>query len=144
MIFVCDLMMAIRLKLGPRIIPYFREIVAECVAILRENLEGALYFLHAIRSSALTPYLEPSPIVDGSVKVIHSLLTSIPAFWGTGELGHLIQLYVDQCAVTASAHTMAMTGLAKALSKQVPMKAVLPVMCDMWPPLYQSVCLSFH
>jgi U3 small nucleolar RNA-associated protein 10 len=84
-------------------------------------------------------YLEPSPIVDDTLKALHSLLTSIPTFWGTGELGHVIRLYVDQCAFAANPHSAAMATLAKAIAKQVPMKTVIPVMYDMWPSLYTLV-----
>jgi len=76
--------------------------------------------------------------VDGTLKVIHSLLTSIPTFWGSTELSHVIKLYVDQCAFAANSHTAAMASLAKAISKQAAMKAVIPVMCEMWPSLYLS------
>ncbi|KAK0476138.1 hypothetical protein IW261DRAFT_1643515 [Armillaria novae-zelandiae] len=48
-------------KLGPRIIPFFREIVDLCVGILRDGTDD---------------------LMTVTTEVLHGLLTSIPSFWG--------------------------------------------------------------
>ncbi|KAG9310969.1 hypothetical protein JVU11DRAFT_8847 [Chiua virens] len=69
--------------LGPRIIPHFRDIVKECTSILREGLKGKT---------------QVADVGEAALATLHSLLSSLPAFYGEQELGEIAMLYVDYSA----------------------------------------------
>ncbi|KAJ7079966.1 hypothetical protein B0H15DRAFT_1025307 [Mycena belliarum] len=100
-------------KLGPRLLPFFRDIVSQCVAILREDAEG---------------------VATETLNVLHGLLTSIPTFWGPAELTQICKLYIDR--YTSSAIPLA--SLLKVVTKQAPTAVLLTALADMWPALEAS------
>ncbi|KAF8999772.1 hypothetical protein BDQ17DRAFT_1360346 [Cyathus striatus] len=92
-------------QLGPRIIPFFREIIVQAISTIRDN--------KASNS-------------DDAFSLIHGLLASIPTFWGAGELNQLIELYIEYPA------SGAMSTLMKAMSKKIPAKVLLPSSMQAW------------
>ncbi|PPR01672.1 hypothetical protein CVT24_001501 [Panaeolus cyanescens] len=98
-------------KLGPRIIPFFRAIITQCVTLLRSE-ESGLY--------------------GDAFAILHGLLTSIPTFWGSSEIGQIISLRMDQFSHTGNATSTALSSLIKAISKRIPGKVLLPTILDMW------------
>ncbi|KAF7321073.1 U3 small nucleolar RNA-associated protein 10 [Mycena chlorophos] len=90
-------------KLGPRLIPFFRDIVAQCVSLLRED-----------------------SATEGTLEVLHGLLTSIPKFWSPAELVQVSRLYIDK-------HTTPLAGLMKAIAKRVQTAVLLSALAELWP-----------
>ncbi|KAJ3784963.1 armadillo-type protein [Lentinula aff. detonsa] len=106
-------LVALPAKLGPRLIPHFRDIVAHAVTVLREDLEG---------------------LTNDVVQLLHNLLTAIPTFWSATELTHVIRLYLDFCLPSAKP-PLKLSKFMAAVAKKVPAKVLLPTMCDMWRSL---------
>ncbi|KAK7055439.1 U3 small nucleolar RNA-associated protein 10 [Favolaschia claudopus] len=100
-------------KLGPRIIPFFRDIVTQCVALLQDGL---------------------SAVATEALNVLHGLLTSIPTFWGPAELTQVLKLCVDH---RTSSQTP-LTGLMKMVSKRAPTATIISALTDLWPSLQES------
>ncbi|KAJ7456907.1 hypothetical protein FB451DRAFT_1275210 [Mycena latifolia] len=100
-------------KLGPRLIPFFRDIVTQCVALLREGVEG---------------------VATETLNVLHGLLTSIPTFWGPAELTQVCKLYIDH--YTSS--TAPLTSLMKTVAKRAPTAVLITALTEMWPSLRAS------
>ncbi|KAJ7178741.1 armadillo-type protein [Mycena crocata] len=101
------------IKLGPRLIPFFRDIVAQCVALLQEG---------------------PEAVAAETLNVLHGLLTSIPTFWGPAELTQVSKLYVEHYASSATP----LTPLLKMVTKRAPTGVLLSALADMWPVIQAS------
>ncbi|KAI0692328.1 hypothetical protein BC835DRAFT_1416622 [Cytidiella melzeri] len=101
-------------KLGPRIIPYFKEVVKECASVLDEEDSRA----HA-----------------ESIGVLHALLTSIPGFWSSRDFLLIIELYLKQQKSDTQRHQTQLSTFVKTLAKRAPSKVLLPTICDLWPRL---------
>ncbi|KAK0216141.1 armadillo-type protein [Armillaria fumosa] len=101
-------------KLGPRIIPFFREIVDLCVGILRDGTED---------------------LMTVTTEVLHGLLTSIPSFWGSGELTQVIKLYIF---TSKGARNASLTSFVKTLTKKAPEKVLVPTLTQIWVSLSPS------
>ncbi|KAH7908681.1 hypothetical protein BJ138DRAFT_1128268 [Hygrophoropsis aurantiaca] len=108
-------------SLGPRIIPHFRNIVQECLSVLRENIKGKW---------------QESTAVHDALKILHGLLLSLPSFYGELELTQLITLYLEYCATESQDNTL--LALLKAVAKRVPSKVLLPAMYDLWPSISKA------
>ncbi|KAI9060150.1 hypothetical protein FKP32DRAFT_1760434 [Trametes sanguinea] len=100
-------------KLGPRAIPYLKEIVKECVTRAREAALGN----------------SDSALIVNAVQVLRNLLTSIPTFWGEHELLQVVELYLDTSESTESAE---MSLLVKTVAKRASPNVLLPALCGMW------------
>ncbi|KAG5644278.1 hypothetical protein DXG03_008763 [Asterophora parasitica] len=98
-------------KIGPRIIPYFREIISASVTILREG---------------------GTAILDDTYPVLHGLLSSIPTFWGATEISQVATLCVDHCASPSNSPSPAILSLTKAIAKRAPSNVLLPALIDLW------------
>ncbi|KAF5351352.1 hypothetical protein D9758_008071 [Tetrapyrgos nigripes] len=108
-------------KLGPRLIPYFREIVSELILVLREDPEDL--------------------ITKNTVNVLQGLLTTISTFWSKLELNQLARLFLDLSASQKlSTHVM---PLMKTLTKRAPPKVLLPTLCEIWRQVETSQTASF-
>ncbi|KAF5392137.1 hypothetical protein D9757_003220 [Collybiopsis confluens] len=103
-------------KLGPRLIPHFRNIVSQSVSVLRNGPE------------ALTADL---------IQLLHNLLIAIPTFWSPSELTQVIKLYFDHCSSSARPPEE-ISNLMKALAKKAPSKILLPTLCELWTALEHS------
>ncbi|KAF7297329.1 U3 small nucleolar RNA-associated protein 10 [Mycena indigotica] len=91
-------------QLGPRLIPSFRDIVTQCTALLREGFAS-----------------------QGPLEVFHGLLTSIPKFWSTAELGLVLRLYIDK-------HTSSsLSAFMKTVTKRAPTPVLLTALSELWP-----------
>ncbi|GAW00359.1 u3 small nucleolar RNA-associated protein 10 [Lentinula edodes] len=104
-------------KLGPRLIPYLRDIVSRAVNVLREGPEG---------------------LTEDTVQLLHNLLTAIPTFWSTTELNHVIKLYLDHCGGGFTAKSPAVqvvSNFMRSIAKKAPSKVLLPTLCDIWRSL---------
>ncbi|KAJ7582775.1 hypothetical protein C8J56DRAFT_230499 [Mycena floridula] len=108
---------ALPAKLGPRLLPFFREIVTDCVAILREGV---------------------AEWIDDASATLSSLLISIPTFWGTTELTQILSLCFELHGSKSTKAESTVGPLMKAVSKRVPSKVLLSTMSDMWPLVQQS------
>ncbi|KAF9480276.1 hypothetical protein BDN70DRAFT_905831 [Pholiota conissans] len=100
-------------KLGPRIIPFFRAIISQSITILRGNNNG---------------------MGNDAFAILDGLLSTIPTFWGSGEVTQVTSLYIDQTSLN-SRMIPALNSLAKSLAKRAPAKVLLPTLLDMWEPL---------
>ncbi|KAJ3898549.1 armadillo-type protein [Lentinula edodes] len=104
-------------KLGPRLIPYLRDIVSRAVNVFREGPEG---------------------LTEDTVQLLHNLLTAIPTFWSTTELNHVIKLYLDHCGGGSTAKSPAVqvvSNFMRSIAKKAPSKVLLPTLCDIWRSL---------
>ncbi|KII90106.1 hypothetical protein PLICRDRAFT_686024 [Plicaturopsis crispa FD-325 SS-3] len=104
-------------QLGPRIIPFFREIVENCVGLSRDVFAGKL---------------QEHTLVEDALAVLQNLLASIPTFWGTVEITQLVKLLIE-IPQAWNTHSSAMAALMKATAKKAPTKVLLPAMYEMWP-----------
>ncbi|KAI0651200.1 hypothetical protein C8Q79DRAFT_1004507 [Trametes meyenii] len=102
-------------KLGPRSIPYLKDIVKQCVLRAREAIIGDT---------------DPA-FVTPAVQTMRNLLTSIPTFWGEPELIQVIELYLDSSEASTSESTD-MALLMKTISKRASPAVLLPTLCNMW------------
>ncbi|KAI0092311.1 armadillo-type protein [Irpex rosettiformis] len=98
-------------KLGPRIIPFFKDIVKECADVLREE---------DLQSQA------------EAINVLHALLTTIPSFWSGGDFLLIVELYLKQHEAGSQNQ---LSTFVKTLAKRAPTKVLLPTMCDLWTRL---------
>ncbi|TFK37695.1 hypothetical protein BDQ12DRAFT_685121 [Crucibulum laeve] len=98
-------------KLGPRIIPFFREIISQMVVIAssRNNL-----------------------LLDDTLAVLHGLLSSIPNFWGSGEVKQVVNLYINHYVLSADSPSSSMSALMKAVTKRIPSKVLLHALVELW------------
>ncbi|KAI9571928.1 hypothetical protein HD554DRAFT_2300345 [Boletus coccyginus] len=103
--------------LGPRIIPHFRDIAQECISLLREGLKGKTQL---------------ADVGEAALETLHSLLSSLPAFYGEKELTEIARLYVDYSAASTIQNNP-LTGLSKAISKRTSAEVLLPVLYGLWP-----------
>ncbi|OSD00001.1 hypothetical protein PYCCODRAFT_1479448 [Trametes coccinea BRFM310] len=100
-------------KLGPRAIPYLKEIVKECVTRAREASLGSI----------------DSALIANAARVLRNLLTSIPTFWGEPELLQVVELYLDS---SESSESGEMSLLVKTVAKRASPNVLLPALCGMW------------
>ncbi|KAJ3515006.1 hypothetical protein NLJ89_g2035 [Agrocybe chaxingu] len=111
----------VSLKLGPRIIPFFRSIISHCVAILRGN---------------------DTVLFEDALEILHGLLTTIPTFWGSGDVAEVVFLYMDQFSFVPTSLSLALSNLTKALTKRTPAKTVVPAVFEIWNRLATSKNLT--
>ncbi|KAI0295094.1 armadillo-type protein [Multifurca ochricompacta] len=71
--------------LGPRIIPFFRDIIQLGVSVLRDALP--------LKQG------ESPGVVRDALDILRSVFSSIPTFWGTSELATVFRLYFDALAL---------------------------------------------
>ncbi|KAF7326662.1 U3 small nucleolar RNA-associated protein 10 [Mycena venus] len=102
-----------RLIWGHASFPFFRDIVAQCVALLQEDVEE---------------------VATETLNVLHGLLTSIPTFWGPAELTQVSKLYIDHHASSEAP----LTTLMKTVAKRAPTAMLISALADMWPSLQVS------
>ncbi|KAJ7607399.1 hypothetical protein FB45DRAFT_1135460 [Roridomyces roridus] len=100
-------------KLGPRLIPFFRDIVLQSVSLLQDGFEDS---------------------ETETLSVLNGLLTSIPTFWGPAELTQVSKLYIDR--YTSSA--VPLLPLMKTVAKRAPTAVLITALADMWPTLKAS------
>ncbi|KAG6888638.1 hypothetical protein C0992_007990 [Termitomyces sp. T32_za158] len=105
-------------KIGPRIIPHFRDIVTETVTIIHED---------------------PSAATEDAYSILRGLLVAIPTFWGVREATQIITLYMDHCISTSHSAPPAMISLVKSLAKRAPSDVLLKALFDLWASLTTSL-----
>ncbi|KAG6868785.1 hypothetical protein C0993_010712 [Termitomyces sp. T159_Od127] len=105
-------------KIGPRIIPHFRDIITETVAIIQED---------------------PFAATEDGYSILRGLLVSIPTFWGAREATQIITLYMDHCASTSNSPSPVMLGLVKSLAKRAPSSVLLLALFDLWASFTASL-----
>ncbi|GJE92911.1 U3snoRNP10 and BP28CT domain-containing protein [Phanerochaete sordida] len=113
-------------KLGPRTIPYFKEIVKECVGVLRDGELAAS---------------------SDAIAVLQALLASIPNFWGSADLTQIVDLYLESTVSASQSLTALIWTVVKAVTKRIPSKVLLPVLCEYWTGLSTKgdiVAAKFH
>ncbi|KAF8901036.1 armadillo-type protein [Gymnopilus junonius] len=108
---------ALSVKLGPRIIPFFRSIISQSITVLRDH-DAALF--------------------EDAFAILHGLLSTIPTFWGSSEVNQVVFLYIDQTSATSKPLSLSLSSLAKSLAKRTPSKVLIPTLLDMWQQLTQS------
>jgi U3 small nucleolar RNA-associated protein 10 len=124
-------------KLGPRLIPHFRELVQESVSIVREAREGKDCMSLSLSFFFLLIYVnnlsqDSASTAENAIGVLSGLLVSIPTFWGKAEIVQVIKLYVDGHVDTLQA---SLGGLVKSMTKRLAPKSLLTTMCDAWTTL---------
>ncbi|EIN05935.1 hypothetical protein PUNSTDRAFT_137420 [Punctularia strigosozonata HHB-11173 SS5] len=102
--------------LGPRVIPHFRAVVQECIALVRESFRD----------------MESSSAVHDCLDVLKKLLSSIPSFWGSADIAMLVSLYMDY-SVAPGSQSSPVEGVIRALAKRAPSDLLLTTLCEMWP-----------
>ncbi|KAJ3530702.1 hypothetical protein NM688_g7673 [Phlebia brevispora] len=110
-------------KLGPRLIPYFKDIVKECSVILR--VQGG-----------------NEAVCSQAVGVLQGLLSSIPNFWSSAEFLQIINLYLDTRGSSSKPQLTSLSTLIKTVAKKAPSKLLLTTLCDIWPSLVAEPVVS--
>ncbi|KAI0063355.1 ARM repeat-containing protein [Artomyces pyxidatus] len=108
-------------KLGPRIIPFFRDIIQECVSILNDPSKSRPKHSDLLLSDALS--------------VLRGLFNSIPSFWASSELASVFRLYLDSRSQSGAAKLIA---FVKVVVSKAPTKVLLSTLFDMWSALSTS------
>lgn len=83
-------------------------------------------------------------LFDDAFSILHGLLTSIPTFWGSGEVTQVIFLHMDLFSSQSKPLVSALASLSKSLAKRIPAKVLLPTLSDIWKPSQsfpQLVCI---
>jgi len=83
-------------------------------------------------------------LFDDAFSILHGLLTSIPTFWGSGEVTQVIFLYIDLSSSQSKPLVSALASLSKSLAKRIPAKVLLPTLSDIWKSsqsFSQLVCI---
>ena len=80
----------------------------------------------------LTGPSELAGVGEAALETLHSLLSTLPAFYGEKELTEIAKLYVDYSATSTIQHNP-LTGLSKAISKRTSAEVLLPVLYNLWP-----------
>ncbi|OBZ74951.1 U3 small nucleolar RNA-associated protein 10 [Grifola frondosa] len=104
-------------RLGPRLIPYLKEIIQECVTVIRYAMDDRA---------------DDTVAVTSALSVLQSLLSTIPTFWSDSDLTKVIALYID---TFVSRSHVAMLPLVKTLAKRAPPNILLPTLSTMWSSL---------
>lgn len=76
--------------------------------------------------------------------ILHGLLSSIPTFWGSGEVTQIVNFYIEDCFQTSNVLSSATTGLMKSVAKRIPAKILLPTLLELWAPLEATVTVSIE
>ena len=100
------------------------------------------------RSALLSIYLSLTDghhlaLFDDAFSILHGLLTSIPTFWGSGEVTQVVFLHMDLSSSQSKPLVSALALLSKSLAKRIPPKVLLSTLSDMWKPsqsFSQLVC----
>ena len=123
------------MKLGPRIIPFFRNIISQSISILRgidnsmsNNLELFSFLLISIIPD----------LFGNAFAILDGLLSTIPTFWGSGEVTQVALLYIDQLSSDSKPMAAALSTLVKSLAKRAPAKVLLPTLLEMWQSFQTS------
>ncbi|TCD67119.1 snoRNA-binding rRNA-processing protein utp10 [Steccherinum ochraceum] len=106
-------------KLGPRVIPYFKDAVRACIGVLRRADD-----------SDTSADDDASP-TSSALGILQALLSSIPKFWSNFELSQVIDLYLDS-------QTPELASFLKTVSKRAQPKVLLPLLADIWSTLSTS------
>ncbi|KAF8259327.1 armadillo-type protein [Lactarius quietus] len=103
------------LGLGPRIIPFFRDIVKLVVGILRDSLPA-----------------KQGDLVEDALDVIRAVFDAIPTFWGSAELGSVFRLYLDALAL---GHVDEIGPCVRRVASRAPTAALLSTYFEIWPSI---------
>ena len=124
-------------KLGPRAIPFLKDIVKTCVSYSKESINstsGISQAYHKSSQANLTLYSGDASIVHSASNVLRNLLTSIPTFWGEADILSVVELYLDSSQAN-TADAAELTLLVKATAKRTTPNVLLPALCNMWTRL---------
>ncbi len=109
--------------------PFFREIVGQCVALLQEGLQGKRFT--ELRS--FVSEFDFQDLSNDTTSVLHGLLTSLSPFWAASEISQVVLLYINQHKNDDS-----LAGFVKALTKRAPEKILIPTLPQIWSSLLKS------
>ncbi|KAI9454082.1 hypothetical protein F5148DRAFT_1378333 [Russula earlei] len=104
--------------LGPRIIPFTRDIIQLGVGVLRDSLP--------VKQGE-----NPSP-AENALTVLRAVFDSIPTFWGTSELASVFRLYFD---TIASGPTSEIASFARRVASKAPTSVLLSTYFEIWPSI---------
>lgn len=110
-------------KLGPRIIPFFRAIITQCVVTLHQGNKA---------------------LAESTLAILQGLLSSIPTFWGSEEVTQIVNFYIEDCFQTSNVLSSATSGLMKSVAKRIPAKILLPTLLELWAPLEATVTVRIE
>lgn len=127
------------MKLGPRIIPFFKDIVSKSISLLSSTDNGENTSLVALLILSIF-----EAVLEKTSAVLHGLLTSIPAFWGPDALTQMVNVYMDHYKVTSGSPKAPVSSLMRVISKNVPAKLLLPSLLDNWVATSTSKNLVSH
>ncbi|KZT23010.1 hypothetical protein NEOLEDRAFT_1180414 [Neolentinus lepideus HHB14362 ss-1] len=105
-------------KLGPRILPHFRDIIRQTVAIIQGQ----------------QPIAED---VVSAARALVGLLDHIPNLWGRSEVTQVLETYLSAKLGGPETDSPAMTSLIKAVTKKVPSTLLLYTLSNI--SLYETV-----
>ncbi|KAH9054895.1 hypothetical protein EDB87DRAFT_1644309 [Lactarius vividus] len=104
--------------LGPRIIPFFRDVVQLAVGILRDSLPIKQGMNQTLAGDVLD--------------VIRAVFDTIPTFWGTSELGSVFRLYLDALALGPADD---IGSCARRIASRAPTAALFSTYFEIWPSI---------
>jgi U3 small nucleolar RNA-associated protein 10 len=111
--------------LGPRIIPFFRDIIQLVIVVLRDSIP--------ITGEANTVLGESSSsLVGDALDVLRAIFDSIPTFWGPSELGGVFRLYLDALALGPAGE---ISSFVRRVASKAPTSVLLSTYFEIWPSM---------
>lgn len=102
--------------LGPRIIPFSRDVIQLGVRVLRDSLSAEQG--------------EKLSLVEDALAVLRAVFDPIPTFWGTSELASVFRLYFDGLALGSNDE---IGSFAKRVASKAPTNVLLSTYFEIWP-----------
>lgn len=103
--------------LGPRIIPHFRDVVRECIALLRSDEI-------------------PDSVHADALSVLRALFSTIPSFWSGLQLTALFSLYLDVPSLDG------LRAFVRLIATKAQPSVLFPALFDVWTQLSQDKSTS--
>ena len=80
-------------------------------------------------------------VAEDAIKILHELITSLPAFWGVDDLAQIIKICVQYQTKDVE---VTLAHLMKTLVKKVPPKVLLSAILAVWPDVFpKPVCNGY-
>ena len=112
--------------LGPRIIPFFRDIIQLVVVVLRDSI--------SIKQGGIASELsgEGLSLVGDALDVLRAIFDSVPSFLGPVELGSVFRLYLDALALGPAGE---IGTFARRVASKAPTPVLLSTYFEIWPSI---------
>jgi U3 small nucleolar RNA-associated protein 10 len=127
--------------LGPRIIPFFRDIVQLVIVVLQDSISAKQ---SGITGEANIVLGQSPSLVGDALDVLRAIFDSIPTFWGSSELGSVFRLYLDALAMGPARD---ISSFVRRVASKAPTSVLLSTYFETWPSISSAeaeVCRAWN